>query len=206
MTSTWWILIAAGVIALLLGLEVFWLRGSRKRLVLAQEKEWLATQASIRATLDDPARQKSVAEAHARAVSNKAMLEQVCESTANALSAPAAVITAVEHEGQRWLAFFGADWCPEDVRMGLLEPLETSYCQYVVATDQTLVILDSFMDIRVKSNNDETRRSVRAYIGAPVHTREGHVIGSLCVFDQNPRNWTARDRTVVESFAALVRL
>ncbi len=206
MDLTWWILLVVGVVAVLVALEVFWLRGSRARLVQQQEAEWMATQESIRKSLSDPARQSSVAEAQIRATSNRAMLQQICESTANALSAPAAVITSVEHGGQRWLAYYGAEWCSEDVRLGFLEPLETSYCQYVVITDETLVIADSFSDIRVKSNADETRRAVRAYIGAPIHTQEGHVIGSLCVFDQEPRKWSMRDRTVVESFAALVRL
>ncbi len=201
----WWIVLASiGVI--LVCLEVFWIRQSRKNLIEQQEGEWLSTRASIQATLSDPVRQQSVAEAMFRSVSNKALLDQVCESTANALSAPAAVITVVEHEGQRWLAYYGADWCSEDVRQGLLEPLETSYCQYVVVSDETLVILDSFTDIRVRTNSQDTRRTVRAYIGAPVHTADGHVIGSLCVFDQNPRKWTTRDRVVVESFASLVRL
>lgn len=198
--------VASCLIVLFVVLEYFLIKGSRERLAATQAQEWAQTQVSIRRALDAPGRQEAIAGAELRAESSKAYLKQVCESTATALRAPAAVITVVEHEGQKWLAYYGADWCSEDVREGLLQPLETSYCQYVVRSDETLVIVDSFKDLRVVGNDSATKRTVRAYLGAPVHTRDGVVVGSLCVFDNKPRRWSTRDRTVVESFADLVRL
>lgn len=198
--------LAVGVIlACMLLTEGFWARSRRLR-TAEQERQWVDTQRSIRRTLNDPARTISLADIKARAVANQAQLDQVCESTANALSAPAAVITVVEHQGQRWLAYYGADWCDEDTRSGLLQPLETSYCKYVVTTDATLVITDALKDIRVRSDDGQTREMVRAYLGAPVHTTDGVVVGSLCVFDNRPRKWSTRDQATVESFASLVRL
>jgi sigma-B regulation protein RsbU (phosphoserine phosphatase) len=200
------VLLVASVIAcVLLITEAVWMR-QRKQRTLDQEFEWANTQRSIRHALSDPSRPATLAEVKLRALSNQAHLDQVCQSTANALNAPAAVITVVEHMGQRWLAYYGADWCDDETKEGLLQPLETSYCQYVVATDHTLVISDSLRDIRVRTNAEGTKEMVRAYIGAPVHTVDGVVVGSLCVFDHRPRKWSTRDRTVVESFAELVRL
>jgi GAF domain-containing protein len=92
------------------------------------------------------------------------------------------------------------------VQAGVMTPLQTSYCKYVVATDQPLVIADSLTDIRVRTADGETKRNVRAYIGAPVHSAEGIPVGSLCVFDVNPRDWTQRDQSIVSAFASLVVL
>ena len=195
------------IAAILLCIEGYWMH-DRKRRTQRQEEEWAHTMRSIRSTLSDPERQKvvhSITGSDAL-VSGQALLDQVCESTATALGAPAAVITVVEHQGQRWLAYYGAEWCGPETRMGLLQPLETSYCQYVVATNDSLVIEDSFKDIRVATNAQGTREEVRAYLGAPVRTSEGVVVGSLCVFDNRPRRWTPRDRAVVEAFAGIVVL
>lgn len=193
------------ILILLLVVEGMWVR-QRKHRLATQEQEWADTQVSIRRTLRDPGRQTVLKDVRLRAISNQSQLDQVCESTATALQAPAAVITVVEHEGQRWLAYYGAEWCDDETKAGLLQPLETSYCQYVVATDHTLLIADALKDVRVRTNTDGTKKMVRAYLGAPVHTADGTVVGSLCVFDAQPRKWSPRDRAVVESFAALVAL
>lgn len=193
------------IVVLMAFLEYIW-RRARKDHFAAQVEEWRQTQVSIRATLAQGNHTQVVQDAWLRGIANQAQLDQICESTATALGAPAAVITVVEHEGQRWLAYYGAEWCDQDAKAGLIKPLETSYCQYVVATDHTLVITDSFTDVRVQPNTGEVRTAVRAYIGAPVHTAAGLVVGSLCVFDNRPRKWSTRDRATVESFASLVSL
>lgn len=186
--------------------EYAWARRRKKRSE-EQEDQWYQTHESIRNALAQTDRQQTVIQdVRLRAISNRALLAQVCESTATAIQAPAAVITVVEHEGQRWLAFYGADWCPEEPRSGLMMPLDTSYCQYVVTTEQPLVITDSLHDYRIARNSIATKGAVRAYLGAPVRTADGTVVGSLCVFDQVPRKWSMRERAVVEAFAAIVVL
>lgn len=195
----------AAIAVVLLVVEVIWHRrkkAERER----QDAQWRATEASIRQELADPARQGVLKDVRLRAASNQAHLAHLCRTTATALGAPAAVITVVEHQGQRWLAYYGADWCNEDIRSGLIAPLETSYCQYVVATNQPLVIADALSDIRVRTATDATKVAVRAYIGAPVHTEDGVPVGSLCVFDFKPRKWSERDQAIVSSFASLVAL
>lgn len=204
-STNWTLTFAAAAIMLfmLVGLEVFW-RGKRSRLVDQQAVEWADTQRSIRDVLASQEHRAVIQDVRLRAVSNQAWLNQVCESTATALSASAAVITVVEIEGQRWLAYYGAEWCGGG--LGLVEPLDSSYCEIVVATDQTLVVADSLRDIRLRTKDDKAKQKVRAYLGAPVRTVNGTVVGSLCVFDDKPRKWTQRDRSTVEAFSELVLL
>lgn len=193
------------VVLVVVGVEVTW-KHRRAAEHERQDQQWRDTEQAIRANLADPDRQSLIEDVRLRALSNQASLEHICQATATALGAPAAVITVVEIEGQRWLAYYGADWCGDDIRDGSPAPLETSYCQYVVANDQPLVIADSLNDVRVRTATDQTKHDVRAYIGSPVHAANGVPVGALCVFDTRPRRWSPRDEAVVSSFASLVLL
>lgn len=203
-----WVIVGP-MVALLLGVmlltEATWVWDRRLRRS-QNDATWAATVKTIKSTLASPERQQVVEDARLSAILNQARLEQLCAATATALQAPAALVTVVEHEGQRWLAYYGADWCSPHTRVGLLEPLDTSYCQYVVGTRKTLVIEDSMKDRRINTAHpDAVKSQVRAYLGAPVYSGDV-VVGSLCVFDNTPRKWTTRDEAFVESFASLVVL
>lgn len=45
---------------------------------------------------------------------------------------------------------------------------------------------------------------VIAYLGIPLTTTQGQTLGSLCVIDSKPRQWTSRDVVILEDLAALV--
>lgn len=195
-----------GIVLTMLATEFVW----HQRKVQARDsmlREWDTTEASIKRVLTQPGRQDLIRDVVLRARAQQAQLDHLCQATASALNAPAAVITVVEIDGQRWLAHYGADWCRDDMKFGLIAPLGTSYCKYVVTSDTTLIITNSLKDIRIQTSTDtKTRSAVQAYIGAPVHTADGVPVGSLCVFDNKPRKWTKRDRVTVESFASLVKM
>lgn len=200
------VLVGVIVVLVIMALvEAFWAR-QRRHERAQTESDWANMQENVRKHLGKPGRENVIADVRLRAVATQAKLDHICQVTATSLGAPAAVITVVEIEGQRWLAHYGAEWCDDDTRIGLIQPLSTSYCQYVVTTDHPLVVMDSLKDVRLKTNDPMTLKSVRAYIGAPVHTEDGVAVGSLCVFDSKPRKWTTRDKATVESFASLVTL
>lgn len=202
-----WLALALICLAAVLavGTECYWAWSRRKR-SREQEREWITVLDDIRTTLKSQDREEHIQDVLLRNESRKALLDQVCRVTADSLHAPAAVITVVEYEGQRWLAYYGAEWCSEETRAGLSQPLETSYCQYVVTTGQPLSVTDSFKDIRLVNNDPQTRAMVRAYLGAPVFSEEGVAIGSLCVFHYKPRNWSAKDRATIQAYAETVVL
>ena len=45
---------------------------------------------------------------------------------------------------------------------------------------------------------------VVAYAGAPIITRDGHALGSLCVIDHSPRHWTRDQVDMLVDLAAAV--
>ena len=80
-------------------------------------------------------------------------------------------------------------------------PLELTYCQDVVGTGDPLVTADAWNESDLANRGT----NVRAYVGIPLTTTEGHVLGALCALDERPRDWTKRDVEVVTALAAAVK-
>lgn len=200
---TWSLVLAAVVVVVLVETHI---QRSRRLDSLRASDAWKQVEESILTELAAPGREAAVQHALHQPEANLARLNQLCQVTSAALRAPAAVITVVEFEGQRWLAYYGADWVGEDARAGMLTPLNTSYCQYVVARGEPLAVRDSYRDFRVASATERTRDDIRCYLGAPVRTPDGVTVGSLCVFDTEPRRWSDRDEATIRSYASLVTL
>ena len=118
---------------------------------------------------------------------------------ATIVDAPIALFTVVTEEEQ----FFRS-------QHGLAEPLATlrrtprshSFCQYVVLSSAPLEVQDAREHPTVKGNPAIEELRVIAYLGVPLITRRGETLGSLCAIDHEPREWTARDRTVLKDLAA----
>ncbi|GAB5440747.1 MAG: hypothetical protein Fues2KO_10960 [Fuerstiella sp.] len=96
--------------------------------------------------------------------------------------------------------------------VGLPEPwasergssLELSFCRLAVEADADLVVRDSHSDDRVQNHPAVEKMGVRAYAGVPVHARSGETLGTLCVVDGEPRDWTESDLDTLRTLAASV--
>ncbi|HXI98392.1 MAG TPA: PAS domain S-box protein, partial [Gemmatimonadaceae bacterium] len=79
-------------------------------------------------------------------------------------------------------------------------PLDLSLCQDVVCTGVPVVISDVQADPAFADRNARGR----AYAGVPLTTDEGYVLGSLCAYDDAPREWTERDISALTALSAAV--
>jgi PAS domain S-box-containing protein len=80
---------------------------------------------------------------------------------------------------------------------------ETSFCKYLIDRDDVLVIPDARLDDRFKNNPAVTGDyAIRFYAGAPLITSTGLHVGSLCVFDQKPHSFTARQKEMLMILSA----
>ncbi len=84
--------------------------------------------------------------------------------------------------------------------------IDDSFCQYPVATGEPLVVRDARTDPLVQWNGAVQRSEVLAYAGIPLTTELGHVLGTLCVLDQRPRQFDERQLGLLRDLAALVEL
>ncbi len=98
-------------------------------------------------------------------------------------AAPIAVVNLVDSTRQ----FFKAE-----VGLGVREtPLETGFCQHAILSEDILVIPDATKDHRFDCNPLVTGEpGLRAYAGALLKSPEGLPIGTVCVLDYQPREFT----------------
>jgi GAF domain-containing protein len=66
------------------------------------------------------------------------------------------------------------------------------------------VIEDLARDRRFANNPWIRERGLRFYAGAPLHAPNGQPIGSLCLLDVKPREFTNRDRRHLQEYASEV--
>ncbi len=91
-------------------------------------------------------------------------------------------------------------------------PLGHTYCQQILRSGEPLVIPDTRANdaFRLPSGipeiedvSERVRREVRLYVGVPISSEDGHVLGTLCVVDYEPRDQVSE--TVVTMLERLAR-
>ncbi len=83
-------------------------------------------------------------------------------------------------------------------------PLSHSFCQHVVTSGGVLRIGDARKDALVADNPAVRDLPVIAYLGTPLTSEDGYVLGSLCAIMHQPREWSERDLALLEGAAAAV--
>ena len=106
------------------------------------------------------------------------------------LGVPVGLLSLVDAERQFFKAQVGLEgWAA--AQRGT--PLSHSFCQHVVASDAPLVVRDSRAEPLVRENLAVADLRVVAYLGVPVHSPDGEVLGSLCAISGEPQDWTRDD-------------
>ncbi len=82
-------------------------------------------------------------------------------------------------------------------------PREYSFCSHVISGKRLIEVPDARNDERFHDNPFVTGDpNIRFYLGAPLTTARGNVIGTICVVDNTPR---VADRKKVEALSVLSR-
>ncbi len=84
-------------------------------------------------------------------------------------------------------------------------PREISFCAYTILDNKTMIVPDATLDPHFINNPLVTSQPfVRFYAGAPLTTADGYNLGTLCLIDHQPRNFSAEDIQTLEQLAELV--
>ena len=115
------------------------------------------------------------------------------------LLVPVALVSLVDHDRQ---FFPGQQGLAEPWARERQTPLSHSFCTLVVAVGEPLVVRDARTDPRVMDSAAIDDLGVVAYLGVPLTDADGHVLGSLCAIDGEPRSWTDDDLEALTDLAA----
>lgn len=106
--------------------------------------------------------------------------DEVVELASEICGAPIALVSLVDADRQWFKA-----------RVGLADAQtdrDVSFCQHAMLGEATMVVKDATADPRFKDNALVTGEPhIRFYAGAPLKSRDGVPLGSLCVIDSTPR-------------------
>jgi GAF domain-containing protein len=117
------------------------------------------------------------------------------------LDAPVSLLTLVDDRRQFFLSQQGL---PEPWDLRRETPLSHPLCQYDVVASRRPLIMEDARETPVTAHHPATRDlGMIAYLGVPLESPSGHVLGALCVIDFRPRKW---DRQAIEALQDLSRL
>ena len=156
---------------------------------------------------DEPARLEALRGSGALDPRAATLFEAASKRAADIFDVPLAMVTLIEEDRQQVGAAYGPLLTPDatgvaavtSAELSLPRPL--SICGHVVATAQTLVVPDVSRDLRFVGNPALAAKGVRFYAGAPLRDASGHILGTLCLLDVQPRMMTQREVKLLEAMA-----
>jgi PAS domain S-box-containing protein len=105
------------------------------------------------------------------------------------------------------VAFVDADrtWVKATTGFDTTTSREHSFCLHVVTNNEPLVVEDARRDPQFADNPLVTGEpGVRFYAGAPLRVDEGVPVGTVCLYDTDPRSFSSAATDRLTDFAALV--
>jgi signal transduction histidine kinase len=131
----------------------------------------------------------------------QAEFDRLANLAVKIMRVPVALVTLVDEHRQFFKSCIGL---PEPWASKRQTPLEFSFCKHVVHTGDPLIISDARNVELLKENRAIQEIGVVAYLGIPLITGDGMVLGSFCAIDSVPRVWSADDVAIMKELAQSV--
>ncbi|SDN89135.1 PAS fold-containing protein [Halomonas shengliensis] len=121
--------------------------------------------------------------------------EQLVDLACDLFETPMALVSLVDRERQWFKARRGIEVCET--------PRDISFCAHAVADGKPLVVADASRDPRFRDNPLVTGApDIRFYAGYPLRPLGEHVVGTLCLLDTAPRDFSPRELRLLGKLAA----
>lgn len=80
-------------------------------------------------------------------------------------------------------------------------PVEWSFCRYAVEDRAPFIVEDATQHPRVQENPLVRIDGIQCYLGIPLTTSRGLIVGTLCILGTTARTFSERDRGVMQELA-----
>lgn len=123
-------------------------------------------------------------------------LDRICSVAQHLFQVPVVLMVFLDEQ---------AAWIKNGSQPGLAEaPRNLSFCNYTIMHDEVFVVNDAKADRRFADHPYVTASPpLRFYAGAPFITEPGIRIGSICLVDHVPRDFTPRQMKLLGNLAQL---
>ena len=125
-------------------------------------------------------------------------LDRLTQLASKMSGSPIALISIVAEERQFFKSAVGL---PEPLDLSLETSLDYSFCQHVVATQEPLIAEDVRTVPLLRENLSIRDFGIVSYLGLPLIVEGGICVGTFCVMDQRPRQWTPEQVEILQELA-----
>ncbi len=145
---------------------------------------------------EEDARLKALRDCHVLDTPPEELFDQTARLAAYLCGTPIGLIGFIDATRQWFKSRVGWDYSEI--------PREYSICGQTILQSDLLVISDAAMDERFFNGPIVTRAGIRFYAGAPLLTKEGYALGTLCVMDRLPRELPTEHKNALLILARLL--
>jgi signal transduction histidine kinase len=124
--------------------------------------------------------------------------DRLTRFAAEFLEAPVALLNLVDDHRQFETSCVAPAHWPDSREA----PLADSYCKWTIIERRPVVIRDARLDPRVQDSAFLRDLNLVAYLGIPLILSNGYALGTLCIADFQPRDWTDRQVKMLSDLAA----
>jgi len=114
------------------------------------------------------------------------------------LRVPVALVSLVDRDRQFFLSQCGLSEPLASLRQ---TPLTHSFCKHAVGSREPLVVTDARRHPQFANYPTVSEKEVLAYAGIPLITSDGHALGTFCVVDRQPHDWTEEEVGILRVMA-----
>jgi diguanylate cyclase (GGDEF)-like protein len=126
----------------------------------------------------------------------QASLNRICLLAQSLFNVPIALVTLIGRDEQKFLAKCGVDADGT--------PRKDAFCTYAILDDEVLIVSDATRDARFSENPLVTGdMHIRFYAGAPLIVRPGIRLGTLCIIDTKPREFSKEEASRLQMLATV---
>ncbi len=163
----------------------------------------LAHQTQIPGFDQEQQRLQALAESGLLEVDNVPIFQEATQTAAHFLNVPICILGIINRDRQWLKASSGLS------KLGLMNDLVTSrylarydaFCSRVVEQRQSFSLADTTRDPVLKHSLLTEKYGVKAYLGAPLLDKQGHCLGTLAVWELQPREFSDKERAFLEMMA-----